>query len=297
MQRGVKGVIMATMEHNIAWVNQRLDVHLRAQGVAAQWILWDIGRVIGNALVELTWPREPGSRLPHKSGKWSEAEGQRAVEADVRKLFVPLDEPAIIQWMDEQFGKGATTKGGRVKGAKRQNRIAALLPNAEFNWSGDSGKMVELYQRHRDRNGRVRHKAARVNIGPFEFADKQYIPGPAFRRFVRERQRNVGALKAGFVPALAYFAAMTGGRASIPAYLQSVKQHGTHADAVTPQGDGYIILHDQVPYAERLVNLIIRTAQNRTEAYMEKVTPAQMDKIVQRFNAQRSSPADLRRVA
>jgi hypothetical protein len=288
---------MATMEHNIAWVDKRLDAHLQAQGVTAQWILRDVGRVLGNALVELTWPREPGSRMPHKSGLWSGAEGKRAVEADVRKLFVPLDEPAIIKWMDEQFGEGAATKQGRVKGKKNRNRVAAILPGASFNWSGDPGKMNELYQRHRGRNGRVRHKAARVNIGPFEFADKQYVPGTAFRRFVRERQRNVGALKAGFVPALAYFAGLTGGRAMIPAYLQKVKQQGSHADAVTKKGDGYILLHDQVPYAARLVNLIIQTAQNRTEAYMEKVTPAQMDKIVQRFNAQRSSPADLRRVA
>jgi hypothetical protein len=288
---------MATMEHNIAWVDKRLDAHLQAQGVTAQWILWEVGRTLGNALVELTWPREPDSKMPHKSGKWAAAEGKRAIEADIRKLFVPLDEPAIIKWMDEQFGRKSHSKGGKLAGKKRQNAVAALLPGASFNWSGDPGKMSELYQRHRGRNGRVRHKAARVNIGPFEFTDKQYVPGPAFKRFVKERQRNVGALKAGFVPALAYFAGKTGGPATIPAYLQKVQQRGSHADAVTKKGDGYILLHDQVPYAARLVNLTIQTAQNRTEAYMEKVTPKQMDDLVRRFNAQRSSPADLRRVA
>jgi hypothetical protein len=170
-----------------------------------------------------------------------------------------------------------------------------MLPNATFNWAGDEGKMRAFYFSWR-KNGRVQYRAREAQIGPFKFSDKQYVPGPVFRRFLKSRQKHVGQLKAGFVPAVDYFAGKTAGRSVVPAYVRNAPQKGQAVDAATPSGDGYILLHDQVPYASRLVNLVVGTAQNRTEAYMEKTTPKQMDKVVERFNAQQASAGTMVKV-
>jgi hypothetical protein len=173
-----------------------------------------------------------------------------------------------------------------LKGKKRQNRAAELLPNVSFNWSGDESKMKRKYKEARGGDGRVRRRPASRQVGPFTIRDVMYVPGSAFRRFRAERWKSVGKLKAGFVPAADYFASATGGRSTVPGYVRTVPQAGGYQDAVAKDGSGYILLHDKVPYASRLVGLIIQTAQNRTEAYGRKVTPAQMNKIVERFNAQ-----------
>lgn len=275
---------------NTAAFEGRLTRLLQQSGVTLQWGLWDIARVLGNNLMSLTWPRDPRSKMPHKSGFWGKKEGKRAIDDDLAKLFVPMSDPGVVEFFNAEFGDGITENKGKLSRKTDRNRLKRILPNVEFIHDGNQARIQGLHERYR-KNGRVKYKSQQVaRLGDFEFHNKMYIPKSALSAYSRKRAKSVGKLKGGWVAAIQYFGGKTGGAMDLPAYALKHASGGGYVDnSSSSREGGSVILHNKIPYAERLVRLVIQTAENRTDAYDAKATRKQLDAMIARFNSEKQS--------
>jgi len=246
-------------------------------GASMQFAGRDMMRVLCNNLVSLTFP---------KNAK----EGRRAIDADTNKTFAALDAPEAVGFFNKAFGDGSYTKGGKLRGKKRQARASQRLPGVTFNWSGDQSAMKRHHEQHRVR-GRVKRRPGTVRLGPWTFERSMYVTKTAMRKFRRTKYKSVAKIKAGWASAAAYFARVTGGRLVLPAFVRKQEdKRGTYRDAFTKDGNGFASATNLITYASRLTRFIYQRAAMKTNAYMDLSTQKQIDKIVERYNRMEGKP-------
>lgn len=254
-------------------INNDLVQHLKAEGVSMQFIGRDLMRALTNNIVAMT---------AFKSRKKAVDE----VDKDLGKVFAVLDNPDVIKYFDGEFGDGATTKGGKVKGKKRQRQVKERLPDVVFNWQGDQGRMNGWHQKFR-KNGIVRKRPRTITTKRgIEFGDEMYVPRTAYNRYRRTVLTSIAKLKAGWRPASDYWAARTQGRQVMPAFVKKQTiASGAFSDKFKANGEGYGTSVNLVPYADKMTHYLLDIAEAKAERYIEKATKQQAEKIVARFNA------------
>ena len=265
------------LEANFDEVNFGFDWMVASHGVSMQFAGRDLMRVYCNNLLQLSWPKNK------KAGKG-------AIDADTNKIFAPLDSQEAIGFFNSIFGDGTYTKGGKLKGQKRQARAQSIMPGVTFNWRGDQSAMRKWHEERR-RRGKVPRGDGSVRRGKWTFERGMYVTTTAMRKYRRARYKSVGKLKAGWAKAALYFAAATNGRLVMPAFVRDQDQkRGTKQDAFTRDGNGFATATNLIPYASRLTRFIIGRATRKTEHYASKATQKQIDKIVARYNSMEGRP-------
>jgi hypothetical protein len=268
------------MEYDSRELEWNLGKTLQDMGVSSQFAVRDIMRTYANTLMKLTFPR-------------TAKEGKDAIDKDLNKIFTALDNPDVLAYFEDTFGdQTAMTKGGKVKGKKRQATVRSELPGVEFNWSGDQSQIKRWHQKHRT-HGKVKHRKAVVRkIGKWEFLNTMYTTRAALERYRREVLKSVAIYKAGWQPAIDYLASKTGGAARIPAYVRKQPaKKGSVIDATTEKGNGDITIINSVSYASKLTNYVLAQSQRVSEAYSQKATKKQAEDIARRFNTRKTGKA------
>jgi hypothetical protein len=253
-------------------VNYQLAWMLNSHGVTMQFGMRDIMRVYCNNLMLLTFPK-------------SARKGKDAIDKDTSKLFAALDSPEVLAFFNSEFGDGSYTKSGKLKGKKRQAKARKRLPGVEFNWQGNQSEIKQRHDMRRSR-GKVTHfDDGVIKVGPWEFSRRMYVPKTALKKYRREKYKSVGKLKAGWYPASQYFATKTKGRNAAPAFVaKHAIKNGTYKDLLTKDGNGIASATNKNHYASRPTRFFMTSAQLKTNAYAEKATKKQIEKLVDRFN-------------
>jgi len=203
-------------------------------------VMKQVMRMWVNDMLKLTAPYSTqqlvGMGVVEEGGDSASARlvGKRAVERDLRKLFMPIDDEsndAKRWWTDAKGQLWFKTIDGAVfrvdpetlrflKGSVAQSEMAA--------W----------HKQYRGADGRV--KRSRRTL---------FVRANQFKKYLRSEQAAVGRLKAGWVPAIRAF----GGKTP-PAWI-SANPRGTAGTASTAtmnaQGTGYLAATNAVPYALR----------------------------------------------
>jgi hypothetical protein len=214
-------------------------------------------------------------------------QGRKAIKEDLSRVFIGFDDD------DQDF---QNLQGERVirtfvdkKGYVYGQDVQLYRPEAGTG---------EMQQHHRSMRspvtGRVTKTGTRTrDIGRWKFVDKMHVPQWALVMFVLEQQKRVGTTKAGWVPALDHFAALTNATASVPRWIRSqTTKSGSFGGRVTPMGQGGIESTNQVPWIGRamthnLIEYITRTRSRDMQGHLEK----RMPRIVERFNRGRLAAA------
>lgn len=219
-------------------------------GLDARDVMLDQHRLWNNDFIRLTPPK-------------TLAQGRKAVGRDINKLFIPLSSREVLRFFAEEFGT-KTSRGGvsakNTKAAARRN-----LPGVIFNWDGNPSRIKAWHQKHRRKgSGRVAFRSRPVRtIRDWTFASGMYVPQAKLNKYIRERQRNVGILKAGWIPAANLFGA------KIPAFVRRQgKIAGSAQDAMGRDGSGFFLSVNRVPWNRKLES-IVKLAGRRRERDIE----------------------------
>ena len=190
------------------------------------------------------------------------SQGKRAVKSDIQRIFIPVDSgsfAAVKEWAlivgGQELGRAFKSKTGSVYGVEKRF----------FDFSGD--KIPAHHRRFRTKDGRVTRAGTFTrDIGRWKFVDKVVTKQSILNRYIKEKQKNVGILKAGWVPALTYFAAVSGGVFKAPVFVKKIaksKQSGGFVDRFGKDGTGFLEAINSVPWSKRHKSILNFTLNKR----------------------------------
>jgi hypothetical protein len=208
-------------------VQRNLEEVAYSAGIAVRDVLADQMRLL---LQDFMAKRIP---LPE-----SAPQGRKAIDRDLNKLFVSIDQQAVLNFFEDDFGSGE------------------LPGSVIFNFDGNESRMQGFWQKHRQKTGRkqgrVRYRGKIVaTVGKWKFVNKMYVPRRAYNSFRRQLHKDVGTLKAGWVIAAQKAAAIVGRNVRIPAWVmkQARKMGRFQASGIRQIQDISISATNSVPYA------------------------------------------------
>jgi hypothetical protein len=177
----------------------------------------------------------------------SAPQGRKAIDRDLNKLFVKIDQRPVLQFFEDDFSTGE------------------LPSSVIFNLEGNERRMEGFWRRHRIKagryGGRVRYRGRIVaTVGEWKFFNKMYVPRISFNRFRRRLHADVAKLKAGWVIAGQKLADMVGRGIRIPSWVMKRAEKDVQLnlgrlivamrkDGSGYDGNGYIAATNSVPYA------------------------------------------------
>lgn len=176
-------------------------------------------------------------------------QGKIRVEKDIRKVIVDID---------SSQNRAAKMSGHEFRRFRNKRGAVYGVDKQFFEPAASSGRIARFHQKQRSKStGRVTTAGTLTrDIGRWKFVDKLHVRGTALRRYIRERQRHVGRLKAGWIPAsdkygVGHLVPSWVRKAGLPrgrAISRSIKRDGT----------GFYISINSVPYGSRKLERIIR---------------------------------------
>lgn len=245
-------------------VNKRLEKVASQVGVTARDIYIDQLRLLMQDFMSSKMP------LPQ-----SAPQGRKAIDRDLNKLFVGIEQQAVLDFFDEDFGNGE------------------LPSSVVFNFDGNENRMRGFWKRHRQKTGRkqgrVRFKGRIVaTVNDIKFFNKMYVPMRALRRFRRSLHDDVATLKAGWVVAGQQLAAAVSGSIRIPAWVmkQARKMGRVSVTTMKKTGEGFVSATNSVPYADakyRASGLMIPFVEKRRKDIMNALA-LRIPRLVKQFN-------------
>lgn len=182
-------------------------------------------------------------------------QGRQSIERDLNKAFVPLDEAKALEFMEKNF----------------KDRV----PGHVFDSEGD---MASFHAARRGGRGKVRKSGVIARFGDLKIYDKRYVRSRDFRRYLREVNRRVGILKSGWMAAVNKF----GGKA--PNFVsRHGAGHGTAADRMDRNGNGYLEAVNKVPYIGRHRTLLSSAVKGRERAVTQHFD-RELKRLAKQFN-------------
>lgn len=184
----------------IAKLNQAIEWFSRETGRDMWKVLVAQAKILVKDCVRATPPFGPHAFT--ETFNQQRKVGLAAVERDIRKVFVPMEE-FILTRSNEDLAAALTANSGIVgvnkrtgKAAMRASRVNMEALNKIFDNLGRSGQVIhkvipELHTKQRNRRGRI--KKARQYV----VVDRLSID-----RYVREVQSHVGSAKSGWMAAV-----------------------------------------------------------------------------------------------
>lgn len=191
--------------------------------------------------------------------------GRQAVSKDLDKIFIPIDKQIVLDWYSDNFGMVPKSAGKKVRSAVR-GRLAG--DGVIFNWNGDKARMRGFHEAMRTgRNKGVQFKSKDVSVGKgLKFGTGMYASSGKINSYKRERQKSVGKLKAGWVPAARHYGS------KIPAWIskQSVKM-GSWNDKIDDKRVNYMLTStNSTPWAPRKLRALMMFATGKRQKDLDK---------------------------
>jgi hypothetical protein len=207
--------------------------------------------------------------------------GRQAVANDVNKIFKAVNNPTVLEvWEDELRAGGyeidRKLKSGKTVIAKKQLKAQSRAA------------VADIHARHRIRRGKLAGRVKFKYDSKRIWGGKWLVPKQAINAEIKEKQRHVGKLKAGWLPAAQYYAAKAHGPVKAPGF---VKRHGgqfgRYRDTMGKSGSGDMVSTNAVSWAGAnayLKNWIAFTQRARQRDILRHARK-RLDQLERRFNA------------
>jgi hypothetical protein len=181
----------ATMTVDSTKLNLALNDWIKATKQDASEVIRTESRLFAGQAMRLTPPKR-------------KAQGNKTVKNDIMKI-VDVASEGLIRRVIENTGSGDEKKTWLAR--KDGTPYLIEWERAQLNDSG----LKEFHRKSRTKNGRVSTAGDRTrNIGRWVARDKMVVPEKVRKSYIRKVQRNVGRLKAGWLPTLARFPSVGG---------------------------------------------------------------------------------------
>jgi hypothetical protein len=226
-----------------------------ATGLTVRWLCWDQMRLAMLDAVKYTAPRT------ESGGSFAEQKriGSGAATADIDQVFARTNNPAVVLF--ENRGK----QMGRIISSGAVFEIPAELwkPNLEA-----------LHKRLRNRRGRTPRKMKQA-----------WVVAKDLKAYQKAVVGRVGSLKAGWLAGLRMFGSLTGGKTSVPKWIESQMVEGTSEDRLSESGNGWAkasnTAHHNIAIRRDMVDFIEGKRNKDINVEMK----LRMERIAERFNA------------
>jgi hypothetical protein len=208
------------------------------------------------------------------------SKGRETVAAGMTELFEPAESAAaFISWRDrlaEQNSDVITyTKTGKMRLTNKSARATT------------ASQMRRIHKASRTRRGGVSRKKVNRTTPDIAFRGKVIVYKSEFNKLKRELQAKVGHLKAGWVPALEFWARKSKSVAKIPIWvMRQASKKGFAGGRIDETGNGSIEAVNAVVYANSRLsqdNVVELTKQGR-QRDLTKGAFKRMDSLAERFN-------------
>lgn len=248
---------------------RQLDKFARDFGLTVKFISEDQMRLWGEDMIRRTPPLGSGAKI-------NKAVGDAAVAKDFAKIFQAIDQPAVFQTFAKAQSDGDVWrigKNGRRYRIKPESR-GATMPRIE-NW----------HKRHRSK------KTGRTFAPRFSPNDawdgRMVVLRPYILKYLKQRQKHVGTLAAGWLPATEYYARRVGKQAKAPGFVKKqARRMGFHVDAMSDTGRGYLQGSTTVPWARKAkLHAVISMTQNTRRRDMQQHILRRMKRMIVQFNS------------
>lgn len=186
-------------------------------------------------LVRQTWPKKL-------------SDGTKRVAKDIGRVVMEKDADVLAEW---EAVAGGVTFPARV--FRRKDGTVYAVENSLIMFDGS-----KLGQHHESLRSQTTGRVTRAgdydrSIGRWKFVNRAVVPGGVKRKFIRDKQKSVGRLKAGWSAGVERF------KGKAPSW---VTRHGRSESAVIDTLDrltlrGEIGIENRVPYAERKIRGIV----------------------------------------
>lgn len=155
-----------------------------AAGKDAETVVKDQSRLFVKQAMRRTPPRTQG-------------QGRKAVERDIKKIIAAAPESLIRHAMNENGGSGDDIK--LFTGDTDQPSIE--WRRAQLNDDG----LEEYHNSQRDRRGRIQSRSRNTGRGRWIEDKRIVVPDRVRAQYIKRKQKNVGRLKAGWIPSARQF--------------------------------------------------------------------------------------------
>lgn len=261
---------------------KRMKLLAQKVGITMRQVAYDEMRLALNNAIKFTQP-SGGRKGQSASASKGKKEGYARIEADIRKVFVNLDNREVNNVFRLPGGElGVKMSGGgfyRVPADKNMGKHSASKYDRERN-----------DQRNR-RTGRVFKlptKAANEQRDGALYVNRPHAKDSQIKAHIRHARRKVGQMKAGWIPALQHFAQASHGRMVVPAWVGNEPQQKMGASGgVIGKERGAIFAVNTTPYfgakreleIETLVHSIAQKSINRKLGMQRR-----LDALERQFN-------------
>jgi len=272
---------MIKVEYDSGDIDERLRQLSDALGLSVRDIARDAMRTgCASAVVET---------FPHKK-----SDGSNAIERDLHRIFWPIGKNKIAPGRSIIKNWNPKNAGGDVARAfKLANGAVVYADRSSYKPSGSTSELRRFHESHRGSRGRVRGKLRKFKVGTMTFSPKIFMKPGAFNSYKRERQKGVGKLKSGWLPALRYFERVTFSKGSsrVPPW---VKRHeagadGSWIDTIGEDGSGSMSARNNAAgWIDSRRQGLESHVQKLMSTYLMDHMDKRKDSIVKRFNEGRS---------
>jgi hypothetical protein len=238
-------------------------------GVTIQFVMWDQLRL---------WTQD----VMKKTAPTAKADGLKKVAAGMSELFEPAETTAAFVFWKDRLAKQNSdvvqyTKTGKMILTKKSAKAESV------------SQMRKIHKAARTKGGGVSRKKVNRTTPDIAFKGKIIVYKSEYKKMKAELNRKVGHLKAGWVPALTFWAGKAKAPVKIPAYVLNQSKIGYAGGSIDEKGNGSIEAVNNVVYSNRRLsqdNVVELTKQGR-QRDLTKGAFKRMDDLAKRFNAGR----------
>ena len=236
-------------------------------GLSVRDVCYEQKRLWLNDLIRRTAPKALG-------------EGKHAVADDITKIFKAVNNPTVLEVWEEELKAGGfeltrTTKRGKVAISRKQ--ITASSRSA----------IAMIHERHRRKSGSRAGRVKFTRDNQRVWGGKWLVPRKDLKAHLLLKQKHIGKLKAGWLPAAEYYAGKAHGSVKAPEFVRRHgSKYGTHRDTMSWGGSGDMVSSNQITWAGKsryLKNWIEFTERVRRRDIQNQARK-RVDRLVQRFN-------------
>jgi len=216
-------------------LQKNLDRLAKKAGVTVQFVCWDQLRLWTQDMMRKTPPRKL-------------SQGRLTISAGVAELFEPAETPiARDYWKSRLQEQGSTlvqyTKRGKMRIKATQLKVQSAL------------QMQRIHAKARTSKGGVSLRKV-LKVDPsMAFSGKLIVAQSEYNRFLRMKQKNIGNLKAGWIPALQFWSRKTNATPSIPTWvMRHAERRGYPAGKIDKDGNGFVAAVNSVIYANNRIS-------------------------------------------
>jgi len=208
------------------------------------------------------------------------SEGRATVEAGVAELFRPLETQAAFEHWKERLQKQSSdlityTKRGKMRISRQQMKAESLR------------QMRTIHKAARTRRGGVSKRRAIKRAGNLAFSGELPVSQANYRAFLRQKQKMIGWLKAGWLPAHEYYARRVHAASKGSAWVRRhSRPKGYPQGQINKDGNGFVAAVNAVAYANTRISQdrLVELTQGARQRDLVRGGFKRMADLTERFN-------------